>query len=90
MNPARHRFYDTMNAYARRSAAPYGLVDLATGGIARLIDAPHPQFSSRGGGPPLWAADGRSVIVHTLLPLDDPDAETNARRAAETAAVGRS
>jgi dipeptidyl aminopeptidase/acylaminoacyl peptidase len=82
MNPARYRFYDTMNAYGRRTAAPYGLVDLATGRIARLIDAPHPQFSSRGGGPPLWAADGRSVIVHTLLPLDDPDAETNARRAA--------
>jgi dipeptidyl aminopeptidase/acylaminoacyl peptidase len=83
MNPGRYRFYETMNAYARRTAAPYGLVDLTTGRIARLIDAPHPQFNSPGGGPPLWAADGRSVIVHTLLPLDARDAETNARRAAE-------
>jgi len=77
MRPERYRYYDTMNAYARRVAAPYGLVDLASGRIERLIDAPHPQFA-RETGPPLWAPDGRSVVIHSLLPLDGAAAAENA------------
>jgi dienelactone hydrolase len=73
MRPDRYIYYRTgrMNAYGRRMAAPYGLVDLNTGNIERLIDAPHPQFDGvMGGGEPLWAPDGKSVIIYTLLPLD--------------------
>ncbi|MEJ1961327.1 MAG: hypothetical protein WDO56_07195 [Gammaproteobacteria bacterium] len=70
MNPERYDYYRSprMNAYARRVAAPYGLVDLKTGRIERLIDAPHPQFEVHESGSPLWAPDGRSVILYTLLP----------------------
>jgi dipeptidyl aminopeptidase/acylaminoacyl peptidase len=81
MRPERYAHYATANAYARRVAAPYGIVDLATGRIDRLVDAPHPQF--RDGGEPLWAPDGRTVIVYTLQPLDSPDPSANASRAAE-------
>jgi dipeptidyl aminopeptidase/acylaminoacyl peptidase len=69
MQVDRYRYYDTMNAYARRVAAPYGLVDLETGRIERLIDVPHPQFARDGGGP-VWSPDGRSVVIHSLLPDD--------------------
>ena len=61
-----------MNEYARRVAAPYGLVDVKTGQIQRLLDAPGSPFEHES-GPPLWAQDGRSVIIFTLLP-DDPAA----------------
>ena len=81
MRPERYAHYATANAYARRVAAPYGLVDLATGRIDRLVDAPHPQF--RDGGEPLWAADGRSVILYTLQPLDASDPAVNAARASQ-------
>jgi dipeptidyl aminopeptidase/acylaminoacyl peptidase len=69
MHPERYAYYKSMNAYARRVAAPYGLVDLKTGKIERLIDAPHPQFDQlNGGGPPVWSPDGESVLVYTLSP----------------------
>ncbi|HEY3122035.1 MAG TPA: hypothetical protein VGL15_15525 [Vicinamibacteria bacterium] len=64
-----YRYYDTMNAYARRVAAPYGLVDLDTGRIERLIDVPHPQFARDGSGP-VWSPDGRTVVIHSLVPDD--------------------
>lgn len=72
MRPERYAFYQdqNQNAYTRRVAAPYGLVNLATGAIERFIDAPHPQFDSRsGGGPPVWSPDGKSVLIYSLLPI---------------------
>jgi dipeptidyl aminopeptidase/acylaminoacyl peptidase len=81
MGPERYSYYETMNAYARRVAAPYGVVDLRTGRIERLIDAPHPQFARPGTGSPFWSPDGRSVVIHSLLPLDASDAAENAERA---------
>ncbi|MPY89811.1 MAG: hypothetical protein GEU99_18050 [Luteitalea sp.] len=76
MHPERYRAYESTNALGRRLAAPYGLVDLATGTIERLVDAPHVPFGrvGRDAGPPVWSPDGRAVLIHTLLPLDQPDA----------------
>lgn len=74
MHPERYAYYNKppMNSpYVRRMAAPYGLVDLKTGKIKRLIDAPHSPFDiNSGGGDPLWAPDGKSVLIYTLLPND--------------------
>jgi dipeptidyl aminopeptidase/acylaminoacyl peptidase len=73
MHAERWKYYHSprMNAYARRVAAPYGLVDLVTGHIEPLVDAPHPQFElGRGGGDPVWSPDGRSVIIFTLDPIE--------------------
>jgi len=80
MNPERYAYFMTLNDYARRVAAPYGLVDLQTGKIERLLDAAHPQFPVReahGGGPPVWSADGKSVIIYSVLPLtaDSPKSD---------------
>jgi dipeptidyl aminopeptidase/acylaminoacyl peptidase len=69
MQAERYAYYEKENDYARRVAAPYGLLDLRSGKIERLIDAPHPQFEYREGGPPVWSPDGRTVIVYSLLPL---------------------
>lgn len=77
----RYKYYDTMNAYARRVAAPYGLVDLATGKIERLLDAPRAHFA-RNNAAPVWAPDGTSIILQTLLPLDGPDEASRATQAA--------
>jgi dienelactone hydrolase len=75
MRPERYAYYRSANRYSRSVAAPYGLVDLRTGAIERLIDAPHPQFdANKGGGDPLWAPDGKSVVVYTLLPIEADEA----------------
>lgn len=70
MRPERYSFYDRWkdNAFALRLAAPYGLVDLKSGKVERLIDAPHPTFSAPGNGPAIWAPDSKSVLVFTLDP----------------------
>jgi dipeptidyl aminopeptidase/acylaminoacyl peptidase len=47
--------------------APYALIDLATGRMQKFIDAPRP-YSGKGSGNPVWAPDGRSVAIFTLLP----------------------
>jgi dipeptidyl aminopeptidase/acylaminoacyl peptidase len=74
MHSERYAYYNKppMNSpYVRRMAAPYGLVDLRTGKIERLMDAPHSPFDiNSGGGDPLWAPDGKSVLIYTLLPND--------------------
>jgi dipeptidyl aminopeptidase/acylaminoacyl peptidase len=70
LHPERYAYYayPSMNAYSRRVAPAVGVVDMATGGIEALIDAPSPQFESYESGPPLWSPDGRSVIFYTLFP----------------------
>ncbi len=82
MHAERYRYYDTTVAHWRRTASPFGVVDLQSGRIERLIDAPHPQFARDGGGP-FWSPDGRSVVVHSLLPLDGNDPAADKARAAE-------
>ena len=67
----RYPYYNApgTNPFMRRVAAPYGLIDLKTGRIERLLDAPHPQFEvDESGDTVLWAPDGASVIIYTLLP----------------------
>jgi len=65
----RYRYYDGLTSYHRTLGTPYGLADLSTGVVRRFIDAPHPR-SDRAGGNPVWAPDGRSVLIYTLLPFD--------------------
>jgi len=72
MHPEQYRYYDTLTAFHRATAVPYGLVDLSTGAIERFVIAPHPHME-RGSGPPVWAPDGRSVLIYTLLPWDGSD-----------------
>lgn len=75
LHPERYKYYEypRMNAYARRAAPQVGIVDVATGKIEPLLDAPSPQFERYESGPPLWSPDGKSVIVYTLF-ADRPDA----------------
>lgn len=71
MHVERYAYYSAglgANDYKKRMAAPYGLVDAASGKIERLLDAPHPQFDGEQSGDPLWVPDGKSVILYTLLP----------------------
>ena len=74
MSPERYQYYrqPRMNDFARRVAAPYALVQLDSGRIERLIDAPHPQYDSDDTGAPLWGPEGRFVLVYTLFP-DAPE-----------------
>lgn len=60
------------NEFVRRLAAPFGLLDLRTGSLERLIDAPGNVIGNNQ-GPPLWAPDGSTVLIQTLLP-DAPEA----------------
>lgn len=75
LHPERYRYYRSsrMNAYARRTAPQVALVDVQTGAIKPLVDAPSPQFDRYASGPPLWSPDGRSVLLYTLFP-DQPQA----------------
>jgi dienelactone hydrolase len=77
LHPERYAYYmsSSMNEYARRVAPQVGVVDVATGKIEPLLDAPSPQFERYESGPPLWSPDGKSVIVYTLFadrPADAP------------------
>lgn len=67
MSPEQYNYYANENPFYLRIAAPYGVLDLAGGGIDRLIDAPHPQFAP-GNGAPVWFPDGRAVLVQSLRP----------------------
>jgi dipeptidyl aminopeptidase/acylaminoacyl peptidase len=51
-----------------RDAAVWGLLDLSTGEVARLIDAPAPRS---GGENALWLPDRGSVVIQSLLPLSN-------------------
>lgn len=75
MHPEKYAYYGAphMNAYTHRTAPLVGVVDVATGKIEPLIDAPSPQFERYESGSPLWSPDGKSVIVYTLLPQRPAD-----------------
>lgn len=64
----RYAYYqgNGMNEYARRTAPLIGVVDVVTGAITPLVDAPSPQFESHESGSPLWSPDGKSVIAYLL------------------------
>lgn len=70
MHPEKYAYYRAshMNAYTHRTAPLVGVVDVATGRIQPLLDAPSPQFERYESGAPLWSPDGKSVIVYTLSP----------------------
>lgn len=70
MHPEKYAYYGAphMNAYTHRTAPLVGVVDVATGRIEPLVDAPSPQFERYESGSPLWSPDGKSVIVYTLSP----------------------
>lgn len=79
--PFRRTGRDRWSAYRyfREHRYPYmldmvgsiGLVDLRTGNVEPLLDTPVEIYSR---APPLWAPDGRSVIVRSVLPPADPGA----------------
>ncbi|MGI8737863.1 MAG: hypothetical protein DLM53_00315 [Candidatus Eremiobacter antarcticus] len=89
-----------LHAYARfpklNSSAPlsnhrvqdvsssFGLVNLSSGSLRRLLNAPTDPFDSFGGLEVLWSPDGETVIVPSMLPLDVADKVERARRAAMT------
>ena len=71
MHPERYAYYNqplNKNAFIRRLAAPYGLVNPNTGKVEVLIDAPHPVSERYEGGDALWGPAGKSVLIYTLLP----------------------
>lgn len=70
MHPEKYAYYRAphMNAYTHRTAPLVGVVEVATGRIQPLVDAPSPQFERYESGSPLWSPDGKSVIVYTLSP----------------------
>lgn len=70
LHPERYAYYayPHMNAYARRVAGMVGVVDVKSGSIEPLVEAPSPQFETGESGGPLWSLDGRSVFVYTLFP----------------------
>jgi dipeptidyl aminopeptidase/acylaminoacyl peptidase len=76
LHPERYAYYQSshMNEYARRVAPQVGVIDVATGKIEPLLDAPSPQFERYESGPPLWSPDGKSVVLYTLFPDRPADA----------------
>lgn len=74
LDPGRYAYYrrPSMNAYGRRVAAQVAEIDVGTGRITPLVDAPSPQFEVYESGAPLWSPDGRSVLLYTLFP-DQPE-----------------
>jgi dipeptidyl aminopeptidase/acylaminoacyl peptidase len=77
LHPERYAYYMStrMNAYARRVAPQVGIIDVATGKIEPILDAPSPQFERYESGPPMWSPDGKSVVLYTLFadrPADAP------------------
>ncbi|MGN6227436.1 MAG: hypothetical protein ACTHNM_08380 [Dyella sp.] len=74
LHPERYAYYRKapMNAYGRRVAAQVAEIDVDTGRITPLVDAPSPQFVAHESGSPLWSPDGRSVVLYTLFP-DRPE-----------------
>lgn len=73
LHPERYAYYrkPSMNAYGRRVAAQVAEIDVDTGRITPLIDAPSPQYETYESGAPLWSTDGQSVLLYTLFP-DQP------------------
>ncbi|WJI16111.1 hypothetical protein MWN52_02025 [Pseudoxanthomonas winnipegensis] len=78
LHPERYAYYngEGMNAYARRTAPLVGMVDVASGKIEPLLDAPSPQFKRYESGRPMWSRNGTSVIVYTLSPERPADPPT--------------
>ena len=54
-------------------AGTFGLIDLETQKITELIDAPGSKWAD-GDGEPVWSPDGKSVLVHALLPVEGDEA----------------
>lgn len=77
-----HDAWQRTNLFGRSLAAYFGLVDLSTGSIMPLLDQLFVPFLARDGDQ-LWAPNGNSVLIKTLLPLDSADPEENERRAKE-------
>lgn len=67
MFPERYEYYRGRSLQERQSAAPYGLVDLSTGKVDLLLDAPSPTFATNGGFA-FWSPDSRSIVLFTLNP----------------------
>lgn len=68
----------------QRLSTPYGLIDLGTGDIRPLINAPHPVFGAgHGGGSPIWSPSGETVLIHTMLPLTGSDSALKAKAPAQ-------
>lgn len=68
-----------MSPRVYRVAAPFGLLDPRTGRIETLLDAPHDAFVANSRSL-VWAPDGRSVVISSLLPLDSEDVTVNEKR----------
>lgn len=66
-----HEAWNGTNLYGRSLAAYYGLIDLADGSIEPLLDQLYVPFLSSG-NQQLWAPDGASVIIKSLVPLGAP------------------
>ena len=60
----------------------YDIIDLRTGIVSRLLDAPHAGSLTYGDGSMVaWSRDGhRIVATNTFLPRNSPDSSENARR----------
>ena len=73
LHPERYAYYrkPPMNAYGRRVAAQVAEIDVDTGRITPLVDAPSPQYETYESGSPLWSTDGQTVLLYTLFP-DQP------------------
>ncbi|MGC1550253.1 MAG: hypothetical protein WA777_17170 [Rhodanobacter sp.] len=74
LHPERYAYYrqSSMNAFALRIAPQVAEIDVDTGRITPLVDAPSPQFETYESGSPLWSTDGQFVLLYTLFP-DHPE-----------------
>ncbi len=68
----RYPYFKAMNPFRRGLCSYYGLVDLSSGDIERFADAPHSPLD-RASGRPVWAPEGGSAFIYTLLPIDGSD-----------------
>jgi dipeptidyl aminopeptidase/acylaminoacyl peptidase len=73
LGPSKYRYYTGKSPIETRVAAETGLVDLQSSAITALAEAPSPIFA-RGFRAPLWAPDGKSVLIYCLGD-DDPEAD---------------
>lgn len=60
----------------------YEIIDLRTGTVSRLLDAPHAGSLTYGDGTMIvWSRDGRRIVVtNTFLPRNSADSKENDRR----------
>ncbi len=77
---AQYRQHDFVMTRAGFVFPVYLVLDLRTGRVWRLSDAPIALFSSA----PVWSPNGRSIALNTVLPLNVADPAERAARAAHT------